>query len=340
LKKRTKNKSRKKANRARLQEQDSPVREPEGQPEPSAVQDKRLFYAGGAAVIVIIVVIIIWIIIHKPSKGLVLPPLPPTTTSQEQATEPSVASSAKVFRDRLKSGAAGLEMVVIAAGSFQMGDVMGDGDKAAQPAHTVRIQKPFAIGRYEVTFEEYDQFAQATGRKLPIDGGGGRGRRPVINFSWQEAVDYAQWLSTQASKRYRLPTEAEWEYAARGGKETAYWWGNQMKSGIANCAGCGSEWDNKLTAPVGSFQPNPFGLHDTAGNVWEWVEDCDHENYNGAPTDGSAWKKEGDGNCYLRVIRGGAWNYGAKGLRSSFRGRADPGLRSYAIGLRLVQELP
>jgi formylglycine-generating enzyme required for sulfatase activity len=244
-----------------------------------------------------------------------------------------------VFRDRLKSGREGIEMVVVAAGSFQMGDVLNDGDKSAQPVHMVTIQKPFAIGRYEVTFEEYDQFAQATGRKLPNDGGGGRGRRPVINFSWREAVDYAQWLSTQAGKRYRLPTEAEWEYAASGGKETAYWWGNQMKSGIANCAGCGSEWDNKLTAPVGSFQPNPFGLYDTAGNVWEWVEDCDHENYNGAPTDGSAWKKEGDGNCYLRVIRGGAWNYQAKGLRSSFRGRSDPGLQSYAIGLRLVQDI-
>ena len=112
------------------------------------------------------------------------------------------------------------------------------------------------------------------------------------------------------------------------GTETAYWWGNEMKSGMANCVGCGSQWDNKLTAPVGSFQPNPFGLYDTAGNVWEWVEDCDHDNYNGAPTDGSAWKKEGGGNCYMRVFRGGAWNYAAKGLRSSFRGRGDPGNRS------------
>ena len=101
-----------------------------------------------------------------------------------------------------------------------------------------------------------------------------------------------------------------------------------MKSGMANCVGCGSQWDNKVTAPVGSFQPNPFGLYDTTGNVWEWVEDCDHDDYKGAPTDGSAWKKEGGGNCYLRVFRGGAWNYGAKGLRSSFRGRGDPGVRS------------
>ena len=117
-------------------------------------------------------------------------------------------------------------------------------------------------------------------------------------------------------KPYRLPTEAEWEFAARAGKETIYWWGNEMKSGMANCAGCGSQWDNKLTAPVGSFQPNPFGLYDTAGNVWEWVEDCDHDNYNGAPTDGSAWKKEGGGNCYMRVFRGGSWYNDVWNLRS------------------------
>jgi formylglycine-generating enzyme required for sulfatase activity len=152
-------------------------------------------------------------------------------------------------------------------------------------------------------------------------------------------VEYAKWLTAQTGNRYRLPTEAEWEYAARGGTETVYWWGNEMKSGMANCAGCGSQWDEKLTAPVGSFLPNPFGLYDTAGNVWEWVEDCDHEDYKGAPTDGSAWNKEDGGNCYLRVFRGGAWNYATKGLRSSLRGRGDPGTRSATIGFRLVREM-
>lgn len=219
-----------------------------------------------------------------------------------------------------------------------MGDIQDGRDKSAQPVRLVRIQKPLAVGRYEVTFEDYDKFAQATGRLLPNDGGGGRGRQPVINFSWDDAVEYGKWLSTQTGKRYRLPTEAEWEYAARGGQETNFWWGNEMKSGMANCLGCGSQWDNKVTAPVGSFQPNPFGLYDTAGNVWEWVEDCDHDDYKGAPTDGSAWKKEVGGNCYLRVFRGGAWNYGAKGLRSSFRGRGDPGNKSATIGFRLVRE--
>ena len=355
--KRNKNRSKNKANRAREREQDSRVREPERRPEPNAVQNTRLFYAGGAAVIGILVAGIIWFIIHRSSEDPGLRPSSPTATLPEQNNEPGAdrsstqgpipgsskssiqaPSSTKVLRDRLKSGGEGPAMVVIEAGSFQMGDVQGR-DKAALPVRTVRIQKPFAVGRYEVTFEEYDKFAQATKRELPSDGGGGRGRQPVINFSWQDAEEYAKWLSTQAGKRYRLPTEAEWEYAARGGTETVYWWGNEMKSGIANCADCGSQWDNKVTAPVGSFPPNPFGLFDTAGNVWEWVEDCDHDNYNAAPTDGSAWMKEGGGNCYLRVFRGGAWNYAARGVRSSFRGRGDPGNRSASIGFRLVREI-
>lgn len=336
--KRNKNKSKNKANRARPRTQER-VEEPASPPEPIAVQDKRLVFAGSAVVIVILFGII-WFVIHRSSQESVPrakwldqateSPANRPTVSKDSSTQGEIlgssksgigaAVSTKVLRDRLKSGGQGPEMVEVAAGSFQMGDLQGGRDKAALPVRTVRIQKPFAIGRYEVTFEEYDKFAQATKRELPNDGGGGRGRQPVINFSWEDAVEYGKWLSTQTDKRYRLPTEAEWEYAARGGEETTFWWGNQMKSGMANCIGCGSQWDNKLTAPVGSFQPNPFGLYDTAGNVWEWVEDCDHDDYKGAPTDGSAWKKEGGGNCYLRVFRGGAWNYGAKGLRSSFRG--------------------
>jgi len=347
LAKRNKNRSKNKADRARPRKPDSRVGEPERPPEPDGVQNTRLFYAGGAAVVGILVAVIIWFIIHRYSEDPGLRPPSPTTTLPEQKYEPGAdsakssiqaPSSTKVLRDRLKGGGEGPAMVVIAAGSFQMGDVQGR-DKSALPVRTVRIQKPFAVGRYEVTFEDYDKFAQATKRELPNDGGGGRGRQPVINFSWQDAVEYGKWLSTQAGKRYRLPTEAEWEYATRGGTETVYWWGNEMKSGMANCAGCGSQWDNKVTAPVGSFPPNPFGLYDTAGNVWEWVEDCDHEDYKGAPTDGSAWKKEDGGNCYTRVFRGGAWNYAPRGVRSSFRGRGDPGVRSAAIGFRLVREI-
>ena len=343
--KRSKNRSKNKANRARPREQDSRAREPERQSEPNVV-DPRMFYAGGAVIVGILIAVIIWSVIQRSSEGPGLGPSPAITFPEQ--TEGPIAdsskgsiqapSSAKVLRDRLKSGGEGPAMVMITAGSFQMGDAQGR-DRSAMPVRTVRFQKPFAIGRYEVTFEEYDKFAQATKRELPNDGGGGRGRQPVINFSWQDAVEYGKWLSTQTGKRYRLPTEAEWEYAARGGTETLYWWGNEMKTAMANCAGCGSQWDNKVTAPVGSFLPNPFGLYDTAGNVWEWVEDCDHEDYAAAPTDGSAWMKEGGGNCYTRVFRGGAWNYAPRGVRSSFRGRGDPGVRSAAIGFRLVREM-
>jgi formylglycine-generating enzyme required for sulfatase activity len=356
LAKRNKNKSKS------PREQDSRVPEPEQHPEPSKVQNTRLYYAGGAAVFVILVGIITFVI-YRSSEESTLHPPPPRAKWLDQATESAAnrptlskdssipgqipdssksavgpAASTKAFRDRLKDGGEGPEMVMVAAGSFQMGDAQGR-DKSALPVRTVRIQKPLAVGRYEVTFDEYDKFAQATKRELTNDGGGGRGRQPVINFTWQEAVEYAKWLTAQTGKRYRLPTEAEWEYAARGGTETNYWWGNEMKSGIANCDGCGSQWDKKLTAPVGSFQPNLFGLYDTAGNLWEWVEDCDHEEYKGAPTDGSAWKKEDGGNCYLRVFRGGAWNYPTRGVRSSFRGRGDPSTRSATIGFRLVREM-
>jgi len=216
-------------------------------------------------------------------------------------------SAGKVFRDRLRNGDEGPEMVIVPAGSFEMGDHEQRYDVDELPLHNVRIQKPFAMGRYEVTFEEYDQYAKATGRKPPDDVRWGRGRRPVIKVTWQQTTDYAKWLSEQTGKRYRLPTEAEWEYAARAGTKSRYWWGNDLIKGMANCNGCGSEWDNKQTAPVGSFKPNPFGRYDTSGNVMEWVQDCWHKDYKGAPADGSAWLEAGRGDCNRRIIRGGSW---------------------------------
>jgi hypothetical protein len=141
-----------------------------------------------------------------------------------------------------------------------MGDIQSKRGDDERPVREVTIQRSFAMGRYEVTFDQYDEFVKATGRKLPDDEGLGRGSQPVIRVSWNDAVAYAAWLSGQAGKRYRLPTEAEWEYAARAGTETTYWWGNDIKQGLANCRTCGSKWDGKSTAPVGSFKPNAFGL--------------------------------------------------------------------------------
>jgi formylglycine-generating enzyme required for sulfatase activity len=244
-----------------------------------------------------------------------------------------------VFRDRLKRATEGPEMVVIPAGKFRMGDIQSKHGKDELPVREVIVKQSFAMGRYEVTFDQYDEFAKATGRALPEDEGFGRGRRPVIRVSWNDAVAYAAWLSGQAGKRYRLPTEAEWEYAARAGTETTYWWGNDIKQGLANCRTCGSKWDGKSTAPVGSFKPNAFGLFDTSGNVSEWVQDCRHENYQGAPSDGSAWEEKDGGHCGVRGIRGGMWLWAHNNVRSSVRFWNRPSFSGRALGFRLVREI-
>jgi formylglycine-generating enzyme required for sulfatase activity len=262
------------------------------------------------------------------------------TIPTRQATPATVYPAGTVFRDTLKDGSKGPEMVVIPAGSFQMGDIQGKGDPDERPVHPVRIKEPFAMGRHEVTFAEYVKFAQAAERTIPHDRGWGRGNRPVIGVSWDDAQAYAKWLRAVTGKHYRLPTEAEWEYAARAGTETRYWWGDEVGKGNANCDGCGSEWDGKQTAPVGRFPANRFGLFDTAGNVYEWVQDCWHDSYKGAPTDGhKAWGSENGGECGRRVVRGGSWNYTPRHLRSATRGRNNTAYRNYDLGFRLAQDL-
>jgi formylglycine-generating enzyme required for sulfatase activity len=240
-----------------------------------------------------------------------------------------------VFQDTLKDGSQGPEMVVVPAGTFKMGDIEHNSGHET-PVHIVRIPKPFAIGKYEITFEQYDRFAVATARQRPNDKDWGRGRQPVINVSWNDAAEYAKWLIVQTGERYRLPSESEWEYAARGGTETSYWWGDELKAAMANFAKSDSRWGGKQTSPVGSFPPNSFGLYDTAGNVWEWVQDSWHEDYKGAPTDGSAWEEKGGGR---RVIRGGSWFDGPDFLRSSNRLRGIAGYRYFFIGIRLAQDI-
>jgi formylglycine-generating enzyme required for sulfatase activity/energy-coupling factor transporter ATP-binding protein EcfA2 len=195
---------------------------------------------------------------------------------------------------------------------FRMGLASAD-ESGLGPVHEVRFARHFKIGKREVTFAEYDRFALATWRKLPDDQGWCREDRPVINVFWEEAAAYAAWLAEETGKSYRLPSEVEWEHAARGGTTTDYWWGDDVKQDgkvWANCNGCGSEWDAKQTAPVGRFPENPFGLKDTAGNVWEWVQDCWHAGYEGAPDDGSPWGEGGGGDCGRRVVRGGARKIG------------------------------
>lgn len=230
------------------------------------------------------------------------------------------------------------EMVAIAAGSFLMGSPSLEG-----PQHQVTISRSFAAGKYEVTFDEWDACVREAGcSHNPNDSGWGRGRRPVIGVSWDDAKQYVAWLSRKTGKTYRLLTEAEWEYVARAGTTTAFSFGNSISPQQANYDGSvsysGGPTGTKhgKTVPVGSYAPNAFGLHDLHGNVWEWVEDCWNSSYAGAPSDGSAWTT---GSCTQRVLRGGSWFSNGRNLRSAFRG--NDGVvatnRSYTFGLRVAR---
>ena len=223
-------------------------------------------------------------------------------------------------------------MVVVPAGTFQMGE---RGVTRSSPVHTVTIARPFAIGIYTVSFDEWDACVTAGGclGYRPSDAGWGRGRRPVINVTWDQAKSYADWLARRTAKRYRLPSEAEWEYAARAGTSTAFWWGEIVRSGAANCDGCGSQFDNQQTAPVGSFKPNPFGLHDTVGNVTQWVADRWNPNHEGAPPDGSI-REAGDPTRV--VMRSGSWFNGPTRNHASYRQGDSPNVRNSKIGFRVA----
>jgi formylglycine-generating enzyme required for sulfatase activity len=207
-----------------------------------------------------------------------------------------------------------------------------------QPQHKVAIAKPFAVSKFDVTFDDWDACVSVGGCPHALDAGYGRRTRPVISVNAVEAEQYAAWLSKMTGRHYRLLSEAEWEYAARAHTTTAYYWGEEVGQGNANCNGCGSQWDYRETAPVGSFKPNPFGLYDMSGNVWQWVLDCYHDNYNGAPTDGSAWTSD---DCPRRVARGGSWGYAPLGLRSA--SRFGTGIaatqRSGSLGFRVGRTL-
>ncbi len=241
------------------------------------------------------------------------------------------------------------EMVVVSAGRFRMGDLQGDGDTAASPVHTVDISS-FTVGKYEITRAQFEAFVDATNYDAGNTGNTWRdpgfsqtGQHPVVRVSWDDARAYIAWLNGRTGKRYRLLTESEWEYVARAGTETLYHFGNDAASlrGNANCreSVCADGFDH--TAPVGSFGANAFGVHDMHGNVWEWVEDCLHENYNGAPTDGSAWLEGDSGDCGVRVLRGGSWGDGglAGGLRAADRFWLNRNERQHSLGFRLAQDL-
>jgi formylglycine-generating enzyme required for sulfatase activity len=226
------------------------------------------------------------------------------------------------------------ELVWLPQGEF----IMGERSAAIGPRHVVRIGYPLAVGRFEVTFAEWDACVATGGcRRRPHDAGWGRGRQPVINVSWADAGQYAAWLSRRTGKPYRLLSEAEWEYAARAGTDVHFWWGSDAGQGDANCYDCGSRWDGRRAAPVGRFAPNPFGLHDMHGNVFEWVEDCYHHGYRNAPSDGRAWTRDCTASNDARMLRGGAWHSPAISTRSAARSTAASGHYDYRIGFRIAR---
>jgi formylglycine-generating enzyme required for sulfatase activity len=230
------------------------------------------------------------------------------------------------------------EMVSIPAGSFRMGDIQGGGDDDEKPVHTVQI-KSFSMSKYEIT---QAQWRAVMGKKPSHYKGNDL---PVENASWHDVQEFIQKLNAKTGKQYRLPSEAEWEYAARAKTTTKYWWGNEASHDYANygtdicCAGHiegKDQWKN--TSPVGSFSANAFGLHDMHGNVWEWVQDCWHGDYKNAPTDGSVWGEANNGDCSRRVFRGGDWDGKPRNLRSAYRSGSSPDNTVNNQGFRLARE--
>ena len=276
-----------------------------------------------------------------PAPAATNPASAPAASSEATNAAPLPARvEGEVFRDALKDGGEGPAMVVLPTGRFRMGSPSGETgrDSDEGPVRMVDISQRIAMGRYEVTFADYDRFVAATSGRQPNDRGWGRGSRPVIRVSQADAKAYAAWLSAQTGKTYRLPSESEWEYAARAVTHTRYSWGDEIGDNRANCDGCGSAWDNTQTAPVGRFAANAFGLFDMHGNVYEWVEDCYVDSYAGAPIDGSA-RSSGCGSDVLAVVRGGSWYTHPRFLRCALRDWSSPSYRFVDFGFRLVQDL-
>jgi len=251
------------------------------------------------------------------------------------------ATPGQVFRD---CAAVCPEMVVVPAGTFMMGAPAGEESILLDdvPRHSVTLSRAFAVGRYEVTFIEWDACATEGGCRPPAvngrpevpgsDADWGRGRRPAIHVSWEDAQRFVGWLSQKTGQHYRLLSEAEWEYAARAGTTTRYYTGNTITEDDARFTVKGDHG----TLPVGSFAANAFGLHDMQGNVMEWVQDCRNRNYWGAPINGSAWTS---GDCSFRITRGGAWSSPADNLRSARRGGRSPLYRWSEVGFRVARTL-
>jgi formylglycine-generating enzyme required for sulfatase activity len=282
----------------------------------------------------------------KPVAPKVLAPV--GAFSSERAPQPLSRAEERAIKrkDTFKECAACPEMVVVPAGTFTMGAPPREAIREADegPTHPVTFARAFAVGKFSVTFDEWDVCAAEGGckRYRPDDQGWGRGRRPVINVSWSDAKGYVAWLSRKTGKRYQLLSESAREYVTRAGTTTPFWWGTTITTRLANFdgnytyAGSPKGEFRQRTVPVDSFAPNPWGLYQVHGNVWEWTEDCWNENYQGAPANGAAWTT---GNCRERVVRGGSWIGEARFLRAANRDKIVAANRSHSIGFRVARTL-
>ena len=269
---------------------------------------------------------------RRGGDGQPLPVVHGCSTERVKTLQRQVAGhldSPVAFRDALADGSSGPEMLVIPPGRFLMGSPEEEGGRFDnEDQHEVVIGRAFALGRYTVSFAEYDRFCAATGREAPSDWGWGRGRSPVVSVSWTDALEYCAWLGAETGQDYRLPTEAEWEYACRAGTTTPFWWGAEMHPVLANFAG-----EHRRTLPVDTLQPNPWGLFHVHGNVWEWTDSDYTEYYDGA----EAAHSQGHGEH--RAIRGGAWNNRPRHCRAAYRNRERPEARLNCLGFRLARSL-
>ena len=247
--------------------------------------------------------------------------------------EPTLGVSLQPAKDSAASVAASIQMIEVPGGKFIMGTPSETGFQNGYPPHEVSV-KPFRMSKNEVTFAQYDAFARATGRPLPADEGWGRDDRPVIHVDWNDIHAFIDWLNQGAGRKFRLPSESEWEYAARGGTTTSYWWGNEPNPDFANTVANTGKDSWEATAPVGQFPANGFGLHDVLGNVWEVVADCRYPNYEGAPNDGSARL---GGDCDSRIVRGGFYGSVHRGMQIAARAAVGEQFESMGVGFRLAE---
>jgi formylglycine-generating enzyme required for sulfatase activity/class 3 adenylate cyclase len=266
----------------------------------------------------------------KPTSTAAPQAVPPT---KPETTSPSVTAPATpqvtVTEPPALQPIIEPEMVTLPGGKFAMGS---NDDSSEKPIHQVEV-KSFAIGKYPITVREWNECVAATACANKATG---NDDAPVTNVSWSDTQQFTEWLSRVTSKKYRLPSEAEWEYAARGGKQTRYSWGDQFVSGMANCNGCNEAYDATQPMKVGSFKPNPLGVYDMGGGVDQWVSDCWHKGYQGAPVDGSPWL---DADCTSHVIRSGSWKNDPSYVRPASRDHYDTNVRYPTHGFRVAHSL-